>query len=123
MNLRGYQLNLKTMMLVLLLVPGLVQAAGSVTYPVAHVRQGDVSTVLIVISPNFFNSDGPSQAGWYKAVVSCVRGAKLAGDIFVVSGFNQRFNYYGPKTSRPFVEKLNMKWVNARVNRQLTCSY
>jgi len=116
-------MKLKTIALGSLFLPVLVAAKETVTYPVAHIRQGDVSSVLIVISPNFFNSDGPSQAGWYKAVVSCVRGAKLAGDIFVVASFNQRFNYYGPKGRTAGLEKRDMKWVNARVNRQLTCNY
>lgn len=98
-------------------------AKETVTYPVAHVRQGEVSTVMVVISPNFFNSDASSQAGWYKAVVACVRSAKLAGDIFVVANFNQRFNYYGPKGRAAAVQGRDMKWVNARVNRQLTCTY
>jgi len=115
--------KLKLIPALALLLPVLAVAKETVTYPVAHTRQGDVSTVMVVISPNFFNSDASSQAGWYKAVVACVRSAKLAGDIFVVANFNQRFNYYGPKGRAAAVQGRDMKWVNARVNRQLTCTY
>lgn len=116
-------MKLKLIPALALLLPALAAAKETVTYPVAHTRQGDVSTVMVVISPNFFNSDASSQAGWYKAVVACVRSAKLAGDIFVVANFNQRFNYYGPKGRTAAVQGRDMKWVNARVNRQLTCTY
>lgn len=113
----------KTIVLAALLLPAVVCAAESVTYPVAHVRQGNVSTVLVDVGPNFFNSDGQSQARWYKAVQACVRSARLAGDVVAVGEFNRRFNYYGPKDKSAALEKLNMKWVRARVNKQLTCKY
>jgi hypothetical protein len=99
------------------------QAAETITYDVAHVRHQDVNMVFVKISPNFFNSDAPVQAKWYTAVQSCMRGSKLAGEAVAVSNFNNRFMYYGPKSWKPFLSTVDMKWVNARVNKKVTCNY
>lgn len=106
-----------------LLAPALSQAAETIVYDVAHVRHQDVNMVFVKISPNFFNSDAPIQAKWYKAVQSCMQSKRLDGSTIAVSDFRDRFMYYGPNSLKPFVSTVNMKWVNARVNKKVTCIY
>jgi hypothetical protein len=54
---------------------------------------------------------------------ACVRGVKLAGTVIVVSAVNGRFRFYGPKTWHPFLGTIDMPWVNARVNKEMTCRF
>ena len=99
------------------------QAAETIVYDVAHVRLQDVNLVIVKISPNFFNSDAPIQAKWYTAVKSCMRASRLNGEAVAVGDFQNRFNYYGPNSVKLLVSTLNMKWVNARINKKVTCNY
>ncbi len=64
-----------------------------------------------------------AQARWYTSLQSCVRGAKLAGEVVAVSNVNGRFMTYGPKNWRNFLTTIDMNWVNARLNKELTCTF
>lgn len=105
-----------------LLCPGLADAVTN-RYRVAHTREQNTNMVFVVISTGFFAGDSQSQARWYTSLQSCVRGAKLAGDLVAVSNVNGRFMFYGPNNWRRFLKTLDMNWVNARINKELTCNF
>jgi hypothetical protein len=52
-----------------------------------------------------------------------VRGANLAGEVVLVADVNRRFMFYGPKRWDGYLRTLDMQWVNARLNKSLTCNF
>ena len=92
-------------------------------YNIAHTRSRDADMVIIKVGPRFFEADLKTQARWYTDMQACVRGVKLAGTAIVVSTVNGRFKFYSPKTWHPFLGTIDMAWVNARVNKQMTCRF
>lgn len=99
-------------------------AAETVTkYNIAHTRSRDANMVIIKVSPRFFEADVKTQARWYTDMQACVRSVNLAGTAIVVSTVNGRFRFYGPKSWHPFLGTIDMPWVNARVNKEMTCRF
>jgi hypothetical protein len=92
-------------------------------YAVAHTRTRNADMVVIKIHPRFFDAPEKTQAIWYTDIQACVRASKLAGTVVLVTGANGRFRYYGPKSWHEFLKTINLAWVNARVNKQLTCRF
>ena len=92
-------------------------------YRVAHTREQNTNMVFVVISSSFFGGGSQAQARWYTSLQSCVRGAKLAGEVVAVSNVNGRFMTYGPKNWRNFLTTIDMNCVNARLNKELTCTF
>jgi len=92
-------------------------------YAVAHTRHRDTDMVVVKIHPRFFGADLKTQARWYTDIQSCVRAVKLRGTVVVVSGAGGRFQFYGPKSWHQFLQTIDMPWVNARVNKEMTCHF
>lgn len=92
-------------------------------YNIAHTRSRNADMVIIKVGPRFFEADLNTQARWYTDMQACVRGVKLAGTVVVVSTVNGRFRFYGPKTWHQFLGTIDMPWVNARVNKSMTCRF
>ncbi len=105
-----------------LLWPALADAVTN-RYRVAHTREQNTNMVFVVISSSFFAGDSQAQARWYTSLQSCVRSVNLAGEVIAVSNVNGRFMYYGPKNWRNFLKTIDMNWVNARLNKELTCNF
>jgi hypothetical protein len=105
------------------LLPSLAESKQTVHYRIAHTRQQDVNMVMVVTSPSFFSSGGNEQSRGYTALQSCVRGANLAGEVVLVADVNRRFMFYGPKRWDGYLRTLDMQWVNARLNKSLTCNF
>ena len=92
-------------------------------YSVAHTRHRDADMVVVRIHHRFFDADLKTQARWYTDIQSCVRAVNLRGTVVVVSGAGGRFRYYGPKSWHKFLQTIDMAWVNARVNKEMTCHF
>ncbi|MBL8312102.1 MAG: hypothetical protein JNL19_16910 [Burkholderiales bacterium] len=92
-------------------------------YSVAHTRHRDADMVVVRIDGRFFNADLKTQARWYTDIQSCVRSVKLRGTVILVSGANGRFQFYGPNTWHSFLKTIDMAWVNARLNKEMTCHF
>jgi len=92
-------------------------------YSIAHTRHRDANMVVVKISSRFFDADLKTQSRWYTDIQACVRSVNLAGTVVLVSGANGRFKYYGPKTWHKFLQTIDMPWVNARVNKEMTCRF
>lgn len=99
-------------------------ATAATSFPVAHTRARNVDMVLVKVAPNFFSVDAKTQERWYTDLQACVRRVNLAGTVVAVGqGAQGGFRYYGPKTWHDFLRSIDMAWVNARVNKQMTCSF
>jgi hypothetical protein len=100
-----------------------VAATTAVRYPVAHTRTRDVDMVVVKVGARFFEADQKTQARWYTDIQACVRSVKLGGTVIAVANVNGGFKYYGPKTWHNFLRTIDMPWVNARVNKEMTCRF
>jgi hypothetical protein len=98
-------------------------AQSSVNYPVAHTRTRDVDMVVVKVGSSFFAADLATQARWYTDIQACVRSVRMGGTVIAVSSVNGGFRYYGPKTWHNFLGTIDMAWVNARVNKTMTCRF
>ena len=98
-------------------------AAQTVTYKIAHTKQKDVNMVVVITGSGFFNADGNAKERMWTAMRSCAKGANLAGEVVMVANVNGGFKFYGPKSWMNFMRTIDMNWVNARLNKQLTCTF
>ncbi len=115
-------------LVVLVLAVGLFTASSAtaeqvVDYQVAHVRYQNSNMVFVVTNASFFRADEAQQERWYTAVQQCVRGANLAGQTIVVANVRGRFRFYAPRSWHKFLRTLDMNWVSARINKELTCEF
>ncbi len=98
-------------------------AAQTVTYKIAHTRQKDVNMVVVVTGGSFFNADSNAKERMWTAMRSCAKGANLAGEVVMVANVNGGFQFYGPKSWMNYLKTIDMTWVNARLNKNLTCTF
>lgn len=97
--------------------------AATNTYRVAHVRYQGSDMVLVIVNRSFFYGSGNDQQRWFTAIQQCVRSVKLGGQTLVVTNDNGRFRFYGPNGWHNFLRTIDMSWVNARVNKTMTCNF
>ena len=102
---------------------GIATAEQVTTYDIAHINHRGSNMILVVTSDNFFEQSENTQARWYTALKVCVREANLAGQTIVVADVDDHLRFYGPKSWHKFLRTLDMDWVRARVNKELTCYY
>jgi hypothetical protein len=98
-------------------------ASQTVTYKIAHTKQKDVNMVVVVTGGGFFNADSNAKERMWTAMRSCAKGANLAGEVVMVANVNGGFKFYGPKSWANYLKTIDMTWVNARLNKQLTCTF
>ncbi len=108
---------------VALLLSFSVFASTAITYPVAHTRSRDTDMVIVKVGARFFEADLKQQERWYTDVQACVRSVKLRGTVIVVNSVDGRFRFYGPKSWHKFLGTIDMAWVNARLNKELSCTF
>lgn len=106
-----------------LLVSANSHAAQTVTYRIAHTRQQDTNMVFVVTNSSFFSADNNAKERMWTAMRSCAKSARLAGDVVMVANVNGGFRFYGPKGWISYLKNLDMAWVNARLNKKLTCTF
>ena len=99
------------------------EAAQTMTYKIAHTRQQDLNMVFVVTSSSFFNADSNAKERMWTAMRTCAKAANLAGDVVMVANVNGSFRSYGPKSWANYLKNLDMAWVNARLNKKLTCTF
>lgn len=98
-------------------------AAVTNVYRVAHTRYQNSDMVVVIIDQRFFGGSTDDQARWFTAIEQCVRSVRLGGQTVVVSARGGRFQFYAPNSWHGFLRTIDMNWVQARVNKQLTCNF
>lgn len=119
----GFPVKLKAFLIACLIWPLLASAAEPTKFRVAHTNVRDTNMVFIVVGDKFFEVDSQTQQRWYTSLQSCVRSVKLAGEVVAVANPKGSFKTYGPKSWHDFLVTLDMAWVNARVNKELSCTF
>lgn len=92
-------------------------------YPVAHVKHQSTNIVIVLVNSSFFRGSGVEQSRWFTAVEQCVRSVNLAGQALIVANDGGRYRFYGPKSWHGFMQTIDLNWVNARINKSLTCNF
>jgi hypothetical protein len=92
-------------------------------FSIAHVQARGQNWVFVKVGPRFLTAESNQVRKWYTDVQACVRRVNLAGDVVAVSNVDGRFRYWGPVASQNFLSNLDMNWVNARVNKEMTCVF
>jgi hypothetical protein len=77
----------------------------------------------VISNADFFRQSDETQQRWFTSLEVCSRNANLRGQVIVVANVHGRLRYYGPKSWHRFLSTIDMAWVRARVNKQLTCHY
>jgi hypothetical protein len=93
------------------------------TYAIAHTRTQNVDMIAVKVGARYFEADAKTQARLYTDFQACARRANLGGTVILVSSVKGRLRYYGPKTWHTFLSSLNVDWIDARVNKNLTCKF
>jgi hypothetical protein len=107
-------------------VPAPAAAAAApqrIEYRVAHVKAQGNNWVFVQVNPLFLTANEATTRKWYTDVQACVRRVNMAGDVVVVSNVNGAFRFWGPVPWRNYLSTLDMNWVNARVNKSMTCYF
>ncbi|TAG46735.1 MAG: hypothetical protein EAZ30_11865 [Betaproteobacteria bacterium] len=92
-------------------------------YRVAHVNTQGKNWVFVHVNTRFFAVDQATTRKFYTDLQSCVRGAKMAGDVVAVGVIHDQFRFWGPTQWRNYLSTLDMNWVNARINKKMTCYF
>ena len=75
------------------------------------------------LADKFFEVDRQTQQRWYTALQSCVRNVKLAGEVVAVASVKGSLKTYGPKNWGEFLSTIDVAWVDARINKELSCTF
>ena len=97
--------------------------ANAASYKIAHVKVQNVNMVFIKVGSSFFLAEDDKKARWYSQMQGCSKSANLAGEVVLVSNVNNRMVWYGPKKWSTFMSTTDMKYVDTRINKELTCTY
>jgi len=116
-------MKLSSILIACLLFASIASAEQVTTYKIAHTRYRDSNMVIVVSNANFFAQSEQTQLRWFTSLEVCSRNANLAGQVIVVANVNGRLRYYGPRSWHRFLSTIDMAWVRARVNKELTCHY
>jgi hypothetical protein len=116
-------MKLRSILIASLLLASIASAEQVTTYSIAHTRYRDSNMVIVISNANFFEQSDETQERWFTALKVCSRNANLAGQVIVVANVNRRLRFYGPKSWHSFLRTIDMAWVRARVNKELTCHY
>ncbi|MCC7225738.1 MAG: hypothetical protein IT507_03490 [Burkholderiaceae bacterium] len=116
-------MKLKALLVACLIWPMMTFAAESTKFRAAHTSVRDTSMLIFIVGDSFFFQDSQTQQRWYTSLQSCARSVKLAGEVIAVANVNGTFKSYGPKSWQDFLRTIDMPWVNARVNKEITCNF
>ena len=116
-------MKLKAILFALLMWASVATAAEPTKFRVAHTSVRDTNMVFIVVGEKFFEVDRQTQQRWYTALQSCVRNVKLAGEVVAVASVKGSLKTYGPKNWGEFLSTIDVAWVDARINKELSCTF
>ena len=116
-------MKLKAVLVVFLMWASLSTAAEPPKFRVAHTNVRDTNMVFIVVGEKFFEVDNQTQKRWYTSLQSCVRNVKLAGEVVAVANVKGALKTYGPKNWNDFLSTIDAAWVDARINKELSCTF
>jgi hypothetical protein len=109
------------MVILFTLVIFTTSAMATTKFEVAHVKESGQDMVIIPVNPSFISKDARTQQQIYTDIQVCVRSARLSGTVVLVASGSGRFQFYGPKQWQHFLQSIDMDWVTARINKELSC--
>ena len=93
------------------------------TYDVAHIKEQGIDLIIIVVDSSFGLKTPDEQQGITMALQECATAADLAGTVVPVwdAGAGQ-MGFFAPTNWRPFLSSIDLAFVAANINRELTCA-
>jgi hypothetical protein len=96
-------------------------AAHAATYKAAHAKYREADFLFVIVNNEFFGQPADAKDRQLNAMRACARKAKLDGDVVIAASDKGRLRTYSDPKWTKFIQPLDWKWVNARVNNKLTC--
>ena len=91
------------------------------TYKAAHAKYREADFLFVVVGSEFFGQAEAAKERQLGAMRACAQKARLDGDVVIVASDKGRLRTYSDAKWTKFLQPLDWKWVNARVNKKLTC--
>ena len=114
--------SLQKFLLGLLCTMPLIASAAS-TFDVAHFREQNTDIIAVVLPSKVNSYPSSDKKALHTSFEKCARSARMSGNVVMVwPKSNGAMGWYGPTRWSNFMNSLNMKWIKARVNKELTCS-
>lgn len=104
--------------------PGAAAHRHSRSFDIAHIREQGIDPIIMPLSDSFGKLSTAKQRQAWFALQVCAAGANLKGTVvpvWVTSSGD--FGFFAPKKWHPFFLSIDIYWVEARINRRLTCFY
>jgi hypothetical protein len=95
--------------------------ASAATYKAAHAKYREADFLFVIVNSEFFGQATDAKDRQLNAMRACARKAKLDGDVVIAANDRGRLRTYSDPKWTKFLQPLEWKWVNARVNNKLTC--
>ena len=94
-----------------------------VTYDVAHIKEQVIDLIIVVVDSSFGLKTPGEQQRITTALQECATVADLAGTAVPVwdAGAGQ-MGFFAPTNWRPFFSSIDLAFVAANINRELTCA-
>jgi len=90
-------------------------------YKIAHIREQGTDLIIVPLEPRFGNMSSEDQNATITSLQLHASGAGLRGTVVPVwdSG-GGRMAFIAPNQWHPFFKSINLAWVGANVNRELS---
>jgi len=93
----------------------------SETYEVAHINEQGQDMIIIPVSSSVNSKTQQQQNELKESLQYFANDAGLKGTVCLVWDAGNRFNFLAPNQWHPFFRSIDMSFVAANINRELTC--
>ena len=110
----------KMLLSLLLAVPMFATAAS--TFDIAHIREQGNDLIMVIVPTKFDRYATSDKQLVSASLQKCSKEARISGKVVLVwNKPNGSMGFFGPTPWHPFLKSINMRWVKARVNKELSC--
>jgi len=93
----------------------------SETYKIAHINEQGQDMIIVPVTSSFGSKSQSDQSSFESTIQYCAADAGLKATVCIVWQVGNRFHFAAPNAWHQFFRSINMQWVNANINRTLTC--
>jgi hypothetical protein len=93
------------------------------TYMTAHINQQGQNLIIVPLDDAFQHQTAAQQNATWEAIQGCAQVAGLAGLVCLVWESQGGFHFLAPQAWHAFFQSIDMAFVAANLNRELTCNW
>lgn len=90
------------------------------TLKIAHVREQGQDMIVVPLDSSFGSKSSSDQEDAVAEIQSAAASAGLAGTVVAVWTSGGRMHFIAPPRWHPFFRSIDMRWVQANLNRSLS---